>query len=162
MIEPMTITDFVIESNRIEGIERASDDPQLAAEIEATNRFVSWPWLTVASLEEFVSVCTGGRAQLRRAVGMNVRVGNHIAPLGGPEIETRLQVILDTQRTRCHSALETHCLYEDLHPFTDGNGRSGRVLWLWQHGGNAPIGFLHEFYYRTLDAFGGISGRDTG
>ena len=37
------------------------------------------------------------------------------------------------------------------HPFTDGNGRSGRALWLWQMNNHAPFGFLHTFYYQTLE-----------
>jgi Fic family protein len=37
----------------------------------------------------------------------------------------------------------------------DGNGRSGRAIWLWQmlrQEGGAPLGFLHHFYYQTLEA----------
>ena len=36
----------------------------------------------------------------------------------------------------------------------DGNGRSGRVLWLYNMGGieRVPLGFLHTFYYQALDA----------
>jgi hypothetical protein len=37
-------------------------------------------------------------------------------------------------------------------PTTDGNGRSGRALWLWCMRGRAPLGFLHQFYYQTLGA----------
>ena len=151
MIKPMTITDFVIESNRIEGIVRAADDPQLAREIEATIRFSRLHWPKVGDLEEFVRICTWTQPEigvLRREPGINVRVGDYIAPPGGPEIEKRLEVILEAMVVR--GAFETHCLYESLHPFTDGNGRSGRVLWLWQKGGIAPLGFLHAFYYETL------------
>ena len=50
-----------------------------------------------------------------------------------------------------------HLRYETLHPFMDGNGRSGRILWAWQmlHHDIAPgirLGFLHAFYYQTLAA----------
>jgi hypothetical protein len=48
--------------------------------------------------------------------------------------------------------LEAHVRYETLHPFTDGNGRTGRALWYWMMVGSsrADLGFLHAFYYQTL------------
>ena len=138
-----TLEDFVRESNRIEGIER---DPT-ADEIDAHKWFLARDKITVRDLGTLVSVIQPD-AVIRRTIGLDVRVGNHIAPRGGPEIEQRLEAILAV----IDSPYKTHLAYEDLHPFTDGNGRSGRALWLWQMGGEAPIGFLHRFYYQTLEA----------
>ncbi len=151
-----TLEDFVRESNRIEGILR---DP-LPSEIAAHEKLLAFEVVTVSVLEEFVAIAQPG-AVLRRTPGLNVRVGSHIAPPGGPEIEQRLESLLTyVGNMGRRGAYETHLAYEDLHPFTDGNGRSGRALWLWQMGGEAPIGFLHQFYYQTLDAqrhYGGVS-----
>ncbi len=80
-----------------------------------------------------------------------MRVGNHIAPPGGAGIVAGLNKILDAIEQNSLDAYEAHVAYEDLHPFTDGNGRSGRALWLWMKGGQAPLGFLHEFYYQALE-----------
>ena len=154
MIE-RTLEDFVVESNRIEGIVREPDDPQLAREVEATRLFTQLHHPTVNDLENFVVVCTGAQAHpavLRRRVGLDVRVGNHIAPPGGPGISGKLELLLMAMDAA--GPFLTHLRYESLHPFTDGNGRSGRALWLWQMGGKAPLGFLHRFYYQTLAASG--------
>ncbi len=140
---------FVLESNRIEGIHRELTHPQTVREIEVHGWFLRLKQVTIADLEAFVHVVQPG-AQLRRNIGQNVRIGNHIAPLGGPDIESRLSNILFNMHTE--GAYKTHLAYEDLHPFIDGNGRSGRVLWLRQMGGVSSIGFLHKFYYQTLDA----------
>jgi hypothetical protein len=144
---------FVAESNRIEGIHR---DPT-KAEIVAYETIISLDVITIEDLQEFVMVCQPG-AILREAVGLDVRVGSHIAPAGGPEIRERLENLL-THGLQ-HPPYETHHEYEYLHPFTDGNGRSGRVLWLWgmmrgsdrQRARAQSLGFLHTFYYQTLGA----------
>lgn len=140
-----TLEDFVRESNMIEGILR---DPT-EDEIKAHRRLIAWERITVTNLESFVAVIQPG-ARLRCRIGLDVRVGNHIPPRGGPEIELSLQHIL--ARAISQGAYKTHLAYETLHPFTDGNGRSGRALWLWNIGGSAAAGFLHQFYYQTLDA----------
>ena len=85
---------------------------------------------------------------------MNVRVGSYRPPEGGPAIRQRLQELLNRVNERKISEFDAHVCYETLHPFTDGNGRSGRAIWLWQNSGYAPLGFLHSFYYQTLEASG--------
>jgi hypothetical protein len=83
-----------------------------------------------------------------------VRVGNHYPPKGGEFIVGHLEDILLVANNGHASPYEVHCRYERLHPFTDGNGRSGRVLWAWQMQKQYGIckGFLHQFYYQALDA----------
>jgi hypothetical protein len=150
--ETMSLENFQRESNRIEGIAVVLD-----GQVAALRHIVEAQTLTVACVEAYVSACQPG-AVLRRAIGLNVRVGDHIAPPGGPGIETSLTQILSSLTGK--SAWEAHVTYETLHPFTDGNGRSGRAVWLWrmlrgtdwERQAALRLGFLHTFYYQTLQA----------
>ena len=151
--------EFVRESNRIEGIRRNPTEE----EIRVHESFLQLPEVRVLDMERFVRIVQPG-AKLREYQGMNVQVGNHLPPPGGPDIRGRLENILSDYATEALFSLQlsrtehqrrvfyAHCLYETLHPFMDGNGRSGRALWLWMMGGIelVPLGFLHTFYYQTL------------
>ena len=146
----LNLLDFIRESNRIEGIEREPTD----AEVQQHYDFLSLPSVDVPDLERFVSVVAD--APLRERVGMDVCVGSHRPPAGHPHIRGQLGIILSEVHDRRLTPYEAHVRYELLHPFMDGNGRSGRVLWAWQmtRAGLDPFSlpFLHRFYYQTLDA----------
>ncbi len=141
------LREFVRESNRIEGIGR---DPAWQ-EIDAHERLLATRPLMIQDLERFVSVCEP-RAKLRTEVGMDVFVGDYTPPPGGPGILRDLTELLAfiNDHGGYEAAWQAHMRYETLHPFMDGNGRSGRAVWLWMIGGGAPLGFLHAFYYHTL------------
>lgn len=145
-----TLTDFIQESNMIEGITRY----RTPSEVNVMNNFLALPTVTVEELEILVGVLEPG-AILRSKPGLDVRVGGHVPPSGGPEVKRRLGDILywaNKREPHRGDAYAVHLQYEALHPFTDGNGRSGRALWLWMQGGieKAQLGFLHQFYYDTL------------
>jgi len=139
-----TVEDFLKESNRIEGI---VCDPT-AEELDMTRRFLSLRELNIVRLTDLVKVYQPD-ARLRATVGLNVRVGDYSPISGGPVVVRRLTGLLFKISSWGIDPWSAHLEYETLHPYTDGNGRSGRAVWLWQMR-TAPIGFLHQFYYQTL------------
>lgn len=143
---------FVRESNLIEGITR---DP-LPVEILAHLDFVALEAPVIEDLERFVSFIAP-KHTLRRLSGMNVYVGFHKPMPGGSKVEGSLKAILEMANNCTETPYVIHQMYEYLHPFTDGNGRSGRVLWLhqmfWYNLAAIDMsrrGFLHTWYYQSL------------
>lgn len=147
------IVEFVAESNRIEGIYSVK-----AHEVDATRVFLECEKLELQDVVTVQAAYAPGMP-LRDRVGMNVGVGNYVAPSGGPKVASELEYILHNlnaaQRGIFDNPWLMHVRFERLHPFMDGNGRTGRALWAWhmQKLGMQPFAlpFLHRFYYQTLE-----------
>lgn len=137
---------FVRESNFIEGIEHTTSQ-----HYSATWRFLRGE-ITIPAIVELVHYLQPDAVLRNQPQIPGVQVGGHIAPASGPQIEDMLKIILTME-----NPWQQHVEYEVLHPFTDGNGRSGRAIWLHRHYNNPELdpwaivrGFLHSFYYQTL------------
>lgn len=148
---------FATESDRIEGID--TEDERHKRHIVELEILLGRPKLAIADLERFLAG-TQPDARIRDRKGRNVSIMRkgvvlHRPPEGGLEIVGRLEELLKQINRGELEPGEAHAAYESLHPFTDGNGRSGRALWAWhmEKIGENPfgLGFLHLFYYQALE-----------
>ena len=150
------LSPFVMESNRIEGIL-----PTTQAEVDATTKLVSDTGVVgVRELEQYIEIIAP-HAQLRDKIGLDVQISDYRPTLGGPHVRDTLVRILKFMGLSSNDLINSYLLhkeYENLHPWTDGNGRSGRALWLRQIYWNdnatfrlvMKLGFLHIWYYHSF------------
>lgn len=148
--ETRLIKEFIEESNHIEGINR---EPTIQ-EIEEFTKFLSLEVVHLENLVDFVKVYQPD-ARLRDLPHLNVRIGTYIPPRGGHLVVSELERLLDDVEVGNLGSYQVHQRYERLHPFTDGNGRSGRALWAWQqfkkYGYRGlSLKFLQRWYYQSL------------
>ncbi len=95
------------------------------------------------------------RSHAVRIMGANVPLANHIKV---PELLVQLvDDIQESQTDLMHDLASTHARFEKIHPFSDGNGRTGRLVMLAQalHRGITPPLIAKErkqAYYKYLEA----------
>lgn len=146
MIDSVQIMDFATESNEIEGIQ------DYIRHFDHCSRLTELLDLAELTYDAIVEFNTAGA--IRSTYGMNVMVGNYVPPRGGISMPNKLKAIIDEANDGVHPFL-VHLDFEHLHPFMDGNGRTGRAIWLWQmirqQNYKMRLPFLQKFYYQSLD-----------
>lgn len=144
MQSPTEIIDlraFVRESNAIEGIYR----PVRQDEVLAMEQFLELDEVILPNILELLKELEPDR-RLRDRVGLDAL----LAPAGGPRVTARLCELLEQACCEELSPYEAYVQFQLLHPFTDGNGRTGRALWYWMMQQDAPEGFLQTYYHQSL------------
>lgn len=151
MIESISLFSFAQKSNLIEGID---DYGRHLKHAESLGKFLNYKDLRITRLEKFVKEIEP-QAFLRKELNHGAVIGGRLAP-PGPISIYKLDELLRNINMREIEPWQAHAEYEYIHPFIDGNGRSGRAVWLWMmvklYGEERAFRypFLRYYYYQTL------------
>lgn len=135
---------FCAESHAIEGVFDSALTELLATR---TADFLDTS-LTLESLCEF-----NDKGVLRDQAGMNLRAGFYIPTPGGPSVRVTLLNLIGDINHQSVSPYDAHCQFMALLPFMDGNGLTGRALWLYHRllmDQGVPHKFLRNWYVDCL------------
>jgi hypothetical protein len=132
-----TVLEYIMEEVRRQGHDLAvwSDGG-----IRVVNMGRAWQLAASRPVEFMCSEMICGLGRLiepeKNALGfrtVNVRVGNHACP-PHEEVIPRLEDLLTKLRRQGMEPLDFYREFEGVHPFVDGNGRTGKCILNWLNG----------------------------
>lgn len=124
-----TITEFLEESNAIESV---------YAESALTDALTAWDYLREQEelTHDVVKTTHEHLLQNRQPDisgeyrDVHVRIGGDVPP-HPMKIQDLMSDLLERTPETALDAVEWHVEFEKIHPFADGNGRVGRLIYLW-------------------------------
>lgn len=134
IIPKQTIMRYIHQSNLIEGYDSRKMDAQ---------SYIAWEYLLTQKKISHSVICQTQklitlkqtdmmphwRGYYRDIAQINVTVGNHVPPNYQMVPHLMENFILDFNE---EDSKWMHARFEDIHPFVDGNGRTGRMIMWWQ------------------------------
>jgi Fic family protein len=147
--------DFCKESNAIEGEKTARRSTDMAA-LETILKAEKLTEAVLLDAHRLYAEKSDLREDERGAYRKcQVYVGRYVPPKPS-EVQKLMDDYFLFYGVQFVDSYRAHCMFEQIHPFVDFNGRTGRALWLRLailEGYDCSLGFLHKFYYQTLTAF---------
>lgn len=123
------IEEYLRESNAIEGVH---DEAALSQAKEAWEYLKTQDTLTHETLKRVheLLLCNRQPDIAGEYRNVNVYVGNDTPPSPGA-LDKYMEKLLTIEVDSALAALQWHVKFEKIHPFEDGNGRVGRLVYLW-------------------------------
>lgn len=152
------IEKYITESNAIEGI---FDEAEVAQSLKAWHFLQEQTEISHAVICQIQRIITQNQDNLndkqrgyyRSHSGTEVTVGGRHAP-AAIMVDDLMRGWLEEMAQM--SPLIAHIRFESIHPFTDGNGRTGRMIYWWHCIQVGKVPFLYEgkkrdIYYKLFD-----------
>lgn len=137
---------WIRESNLIEGVDDPSEDKRSLR---------AWNWFIQQPLSNDVILGLHRRIMLKKLPGRERghwrRVNVHVAARDCAHYQYLSELMAEWSLIHSHAKTvqeikTAHVRFEHIHPFVDGNGRTGRMIMNWQrvHCGLEPLTILAE------------------